>query len=109
MPRTAKQIAKLVRSEYARECGDDPGPDVAMVYADRYLDAHSHRMSGAGYCPGGFCCEGEGTPDLPDPEPPEHDNDCPECGAHTGTGTCYQCQCYLHSIGAYDMDGEGYR
>lgn len=36
------------------------------------------------------------------------DERCDECGT-PGTfydGLCYQCQCELHAIGAYNMDGE---
>lgn len=35
---------------------------------------------------------------------------CAECGLTEAAcdGICYQCQCELHSLGAYDMDGAGW-
>lgn len=37
---------------------------------------------------------------------------CSECGtplpADHSDGICYQCQCELHAIGAFDMDGRGW-
>jgi hypothetical protein len=35
---------------------------------------------------------------------------CAECGVagHYYDDICYQCQCTLHTIGRYDMDGNGW-
>ena len=38
--------------------------------------------------------------------------ECAECGTPISPdnwdGICYQCQCELHAIGVFDMDGEGW-
>lgn len=36
---------------------------------------------------------------------------CDECGEPTASdeGICFQCQCELHAVGAFDMDGDGWR
>lgn len=36
---------------------------------------------------------------------------CAECGCSSDNpeGICYECQCFLHSVGAFDMDGRGWR
>ncbi len=38
------------------------------------------------------------------------DEPCSECGVPTASdeGICYQCQCGLHAVGAFDMDGKGW-
>lgn len=37
--------------------------------------------------------------------------DCTECGTQLAAhdGLCYECQTKLHALGAYDMDGQGWR
>ena len=39
-------------------------------------------------------------------------DECVECGCEVSPDNrdclCYQCQCELHAIGAFDMDGKGW-
>jgi len=49
------------------------------------------------------------TKTRPTPEPTPAPDMCDECLVNTAAydGLCYECQCSLHSVGAYDMDGAG--
>jgi uncharacterized paraquat-inducible protein A len=49
--------------------------------------------------------------ETPPPAEPDKAELCVECEQVEAAyeGLCYQCQCYLHSIGAYDMDGTGWK
>ena len=61
----------------------------------------------------GFCsaeCEAEAQAEFAG-WTDEQDSDCYNCGVKGKfyDDLCYQCQCDLHAIGTYDMDGDGWQ